>query len=79
MIFGYWEMMGAFVFFEWGYFKDKIYLFFKEILDEIMYKIKIKGYLGNCYVLGIEIIKDLGEKYLEILYFIFYILVDLVF
>lgn len=79
MIFGYWEMMGVFVFFEWGYFKDKNNFFFKEILDEIACKIKIKGYLGNCYVFGIEIIKDLGEKYLEILYFIFYILVDLVF
>ncbi len=68
---GHWEMMGAPVLFEWGYFKDKNNSFPKEILDEIMNKTKIKGYLGNCHASGTEIIKDLGEKHLETLYPIF--------
>lgn len=68
---GHWEMMGAPVLFEWGYFKDKTHSFPKEILDEIVRKTKIKGYLGNCHASGTEIIKDLGEKHLETLYPIF--------
>ncbi|MGL2532142.1 phosphopentomutase [Helicobacter pylori] len=76
---GHWEMMGAPVLFEWGYFKDKTHSFPKEILDEIVRKTKIKGYLGNCHASGTEIIKDLGEKHLETLYPIFYTSADSVF
>ncbi|WP_104748090.1 phosphopentomutase [Helicobacter cetorum] len=76
---GHWEMMGVPVLFEWGYFENQTNSFPQDLLDEIIRKTKIKGYLGNCHASGTEIIKNLGEKHLETLYPIFYTSADSVF
>ena len=76
---GHWEMMGVPVLFDWGYFRDKENSFPKELLNEIMTKAGISGFLGNCHSSGTTILKRLGEEHMQTGKPIFYTSADSVF
>lgn len=76
---GHWEMTGAPVLYEWGYFKDKQNSFPPELLDAIVKRTGIAGYLGNCHSSGTVILDELGEQHLKTGYPIFYTSSDSVF
>ena len=76
---GHWEMMGVPVLFEWGYFKDLENSFPQELLDAIMAKADIPGFLGNCHSSGTTILEQLGEEHMQTGKPIFYTSADSVF
>ncbi|MEL0630981.1 phosphopentomutase, partial [Psychromonas aquatilis] len=49
---GHWEITGAPVLYECGYFKEKQNSFPKALLDHIVERTGISGYLGNCHSSG---------------------------
>jgi len=76
---GHWEITGAPVLYEWGYFKDKQNSFPKELLDAIVERSGIPGYLGNCHSSGTVILDQLGEEHVKSGKPIFYTSSDSVF
>lgn len=76
---GHWEMMGVPVLYEWGYFRDQENSFPAELLNEIMTKADIPGYLGNCHSSGTVILEQLGEEHMQTGRPIFYTSADSVF
>lgn len=76
MLFGYWEIVGVLVLFDWGYFLDMIFVFFVELIDVVSCEVDLMGILGDKYVFGMEIIVELGEEYVWIGKFIYYMFVD---
>jgi len=76
---GHWEITGAPVLYEWGYFKDKQNSFPKALLDAIVERAGISGYLGNCHSSGTVILDELGEEHLRTGKPIFYTSSDSVF
>jgi phosphopentomutase len=76
---GHWEIAGCPVLFDWGYFKNLTNTFPQQLLDNIMAKTGITGYLGNCHASGTEIIKILGEEHIKTSQPIFYSSADSVF
>lgn len=76
---GHWEIVGVPVLFEWGYFKDKINSFPQELLDQILYRANLPGYLGNCHASGTEILDRFGEEHMKTGKPIFYTSSDSVF
>ena len=58
---GHWEMMGAPVEFDWGYFPEAP-SFTPEIIERLCSEGKIPGILGNCHASGTEIIARLGDE-----------------
>mgnify|MGYP002138919291 CR=1 FL=1 len=57
---GHWEMAGSPVLFDWGYFSDKEQSFPPALLDTLVTKGKLPGYLGNCHSSGTVILDELG-------------------
>ena len=76
---GHWEMAGVPVRFEWGYFRDKQASFPEELLERIIKRAKLPGYLGNCHASGTAIIAELGEEHMRTGKPIFYTSADSVF
>ena len=76
---GHWEMMGVPVLYEWGYFRDQENSFPAKLLNEIMAKADIPGYLGNCHSSGTVILEQLGEEHMQTGKPIFYTSADSVF
>lgn len=76
---GHWEIAGSPVLFDWGYFSDHPNSFPQELLDKIVAKSGIKGYLGNCHASGTDIIRDLGDEHIKTGKPIFYTSADSVF
>lgn len=76
---GHWELAGVPVLFEWGYFKDKQNSFPQELLDRIVDKAGLPGYLGNCHSSGTVILDELGEEHMKTGKPIFYTSADSVF
>lgn len=76
---GHWEIAGVPVLFEWGYFTDKQNSFPQELLDKIVERAGIPGYLGNCHASGTQVLDDLGEKHMQTGKPIFYTSADSVF
>ncbi|MBE2893484.1 phosphopentomutase [Spirabiliibacterium falconis] len=76
---GHWEIAGVPVLFEWGYFKDHQNSFPQELLDRIVEKSGIPGYLGNCHSSGTVILDELGEEHMKTGKPIFYTSADSVF
>lgn len=62
---GHWEMMGAPVLFDWGYFLDKTESFPDKLIQAFIEKTGCPGMLGNCHASGTQIIADLGEEHLK--------------
>ena len=73
---GHWEIAGSPVLFEWGYFKEK---FPQDLLDKIVKRSGIPGYLGNCHASGTDIIRNLGDEHIKTGKPIFYTSADSVF
>ncbi len=76
---GHWEMAGVPVLFDWGYFSDTIHSFPQELLDRIVARAQLSGYLGNCHSSGTVILDELGEEHIRTGKPIFYTSADSVF
>lgn len=76
---GHWEMAGVPVLFDWGYFLDPQNSFPESLLQEIIAKAELPGYLGNCHASGTTIIAELGEEHMQSGKPIFYTSADSVF
>lgn len=73
---GHWEMAGVAMDVDMRYFEEKIPVFPKEMIREILSRAKIEGILGDRHAGGIEIIDSLGEKHIETGFPIFYTSAD---
>jgi len=62
---GHWEIAGAPVTFEWGYFPHTIPAFPKSLTDALIQRCGLPGLLGNKHASGTEIIADLGEQHMR--------------
>ncbi|MGL5040041.1 MAG: phosphopentomutase [Aeromonas sp.] len=62
---GHWEIAGVPVLFEWGYFKEHTHSFPQALLDAIVEKAGLSGYLGNCHASGTQVLDDLGEEHMR--------------
>ena len=76
---GHWEMTGVPVLWDWGYFPHKNKSFPDDLLESIVDRSGIPGYLGNCHASGTEIISRLGEEHIKTGKPIFYTSADSVF
>ncbi|WP_108649440.1 phosphopentomutase [Dongshaea marina] len=76
---GHWELAGAPVLFDWGYFTDKQNSFPQELLDELVEQGDLPGYLGNCHSSGTVVLDELGEEHMKTGKPIFYTSADSVF
>ena len=76
---GHWEIAGVPVLFDWGYFSNKENSFPPELLDAIVAKAGLPGYLGNCHASGTDILDRLGEEHMASGKPIFYTSADSVF
>ncbi|GAB7127145.1 phosphopentomutase [Silvimonas sp. JCM 19000] len=62
---GHWELAGVPVRFDWGYFEKKTDSFPPELLDKLVTRAHLPGYLGNCHASGTTIIAELGEEHMR--------------
>ncbi|MGL5949507.1 MAG: phosphopentomutase [Aeromonas sp.] len=62
---GHWEITGVPVLFDWGYFTDHHNSFPPELLEAIVTKAALPGYLGNCHASGTEVLDTLGEEHMR--------------
>ncbi|TDQ59527.1 phosphopentomutase [Mesocricetibacter intestinalis] len=76
---GHWEIAGVPVLFDWGYFPQHKNSFPQELLDRIVEKAGLPGYLGNCHSSGTVILDALGEEHMRTGKPIFYTSADSVF
>jgi phosphopentomutase len=76
---GHWEIAGVPVMFDWGYFTDKQNTFPKQLLDKLVERADLPGYLGNCHASGTTIIAQLGDEHVKTGKPIFYTSADSVF
>lgn len=76
---GHWEIAGVPVLFDWGYFADQENSFPQELLDIIVKRANLPGYLGNCHSSGTVILDQLGEEHMKTGKPIFYTSADSVF
>ncbi len=76
---GHWEIAGVPVLFDWGYFTGKTNTFPQELLDHLVSRGKLPGYLGNRHSSGTTIIKELGDEHVASGKPIFYTSADSVF
>ena len=76
---GHWEIAGVPVLFEWGYFKKKSDTFPQDLLDKLVERADLPGYLGNCHSSGTTIIAELGDEHVQSGKPIFYTSADSVF
>lgn len=76
---GHWEIAGVPVLFEWGYFRDLQNSFPPSLLDTLVERAGLPGYLGNCHSSGTVILDQLGEEHMTSGKPIFYTSADSVF
>ncbi len=76
---GHGEIAGVPVMFDWGYFTEKQDTFPQELLDALVERANLPGYLGNCHSSGTEIIARLGDEHVRTGKPIFYTSADSVF
>lgn len=76
---GHWELAGVPVLFDWGYFKDQENSFPPALLDLLVERAELPGYLGNCHSSGTVILDKLGEEHMTSGKPIFYTSADSVF
>ncbi len=62
---GHWEMMGAPVEFDWGYFAKEYPSFPAKLTDALIEQAKLPGILGNKHASGTDIIEELGEEHIR--------------
>lgn len=76
---GHWELAGVPVRFDWGYFPQADASFPPELLDALVRRAGLPGYLGNCHASGTDIIAALGDEHVATGKPIFYTSADSVF
>ncbi|WP_432454450.1 MULTISPECIES: phosphopentomutase [unclassified Agarivorans] len=76
---GHWEIAGVPVLFDWGYFSETENSFPQSLLDELVERAELPGYLGNCHASGTEVLTRLGEEHMASGKPIFYTSADSVF
>ncbi|MEN9946782.1 MAG: hypothetical protein RLZZ293_1168, partial [Pseudomonadota bacterium] len=76
---GHWEIAGSPVQFDWGYFSQHNNSFPNDLLDKIINRASLPGYLGNCHASGTAIIAELGDEHIASGKPIFYTSADSVF
>jgi phosphopentomutase len=76
---GHWEIAGVPVLFDWGYFTNTTNSFPQDLLNKIISRAKLPGYLGNCHSSGTIILDELGEEHMASGKPIFYTSADSVF
>ncbi|WP_375749196.1 phosphopentomutase [Vibrio sp. HN007] len=76
---GHWEIAGVPVLFNWGYFTEKTESFPEQLLNKIVQRAGIPGYLGNCHSSGTVILDELGKEHMRTGKPIFYTSADSVF
>ena len=76
---GHWELAGVPVLGDWGYFPTTDTCFPQELLDRLVERGDLPGYLGNCHASGTVIIERLGEEHMKSGKPIFYTSADSVF
>ncbi len=76
---GHWEIAGVPVLFDWGYFTEKENTFPRELLEKLVERADLPGYLGNCHASGTTIIAELGDEHVRTGKPIFYTSADSVF
>ncbi|MFQ1049955.1 phosphopentomutase [Avibacterium paragallinarum] len=76
---GHWEIAGVPVLFDWGYFPEHENSFPQALLDRIVERAGLDGYLGNCHSSGTVILDQLGEEHMKTGKPIFYTSADSVF
>ncbi len=76
---GHWEMAGAPVLFDFGFFTDPTNAFPKALTDKILKRANLEGFLGNCHASGTVILEKLGEAHMQSGWPIFYTSSDSVF
>ncbi len=62
---GHWEMAGAPVDFEWGYFPPNYPSFPQELIEKICAEAHLPGILGNKAASGTVILDELGEEHIR--------------
>jgi phosphopentomutase len=62
---GHWEIAGAPVTFDWGYFPRTIPAIPEEITDPLIARCQLPGVLGNKHASGTEITAELGEEHVR--------------
>jgi phosphopentomutase len=63
---GHWEIAGAPVMFDWGYFPRAVPCFPPTLLEELCRAAGLPGTLGNRHASGTEIIAELGAEHVRI-------------
>jgi phosphopentomutase len=76
---GHWEIAGVPVLFDWGYFTKQTDTFPQALLDKLVKRADLPGYLGNCHASGTTIIAELGDEHVRSGKPIFYTSADSVF
>ncbi len=76
---GHWEIAGVPVLFDWGYFTKPQHSFPQELLDKLVQRAGLPGYLGNCHSSGTLILDHYGVEHMESGKPIFYTSADSVF
>ncbi|QBH98485.1 phosphopentomutase [Limnobaculum zhutongyuii] len=76
---GHWEIAGVPVLFDWGYFSDVNNSFPPALLQRLVERAKLPGYLGNCHASGTAILEQLGVEHMKTSKPIFYTSADSVF
>ncbi|YCI28624.1 phosphopentomutase [Erwinia sp. PK3-005] len=76
---GHWEIAGVPVLFDWGYFSHTENSFPQALLDKLVERAGLPGYLGNCHSSGTVILDKLGEEHMKTGKPIFYTSADSVF
>ena len=62
---GHWEIAGAPVHFEWGYFPRSEPCFPQQLIERLCERGGFSGVLGNRHASGTQIIEELGEEHLR--------------
>ncbi|MBB5019174.1 phosphopentomutase [Chitinivorax tropicus] len=76
---GHWELAGVPVLSDWGYFDKPTDTFPPALLDALVKRAGLPGYLGNCHASGTTILEELGEAHMATGKPIFYTSADSVF
>ncbi|MEN3261423.1 phosphopentomutase [Sodalis endosymbiont of Spalangia cameroni] len=76
---GHWEIAGVPVLFDWGYFPETENSFPPALLETLVARAGLSGFLGNCHASGTVILDRLGEEHMRTGKPIFYTSADSVF
>jgi len=76
---GHWEIAGAPVLYDWGYFSELENSFPEELIATIVKRCNLPGILGNCHASGTTILEQLGAEHIATGKPIFYTSSDSVF